>query len=316
MRKTGFLYDQKFLLHETGAFHPETPERLTAIYKGISSAGLLEKLRIISGRRVDLEWVETVHPRSYVERLERACLGGETEFGSPDNQICERTFEIALLAVGGILDTIDLLMTGEIDNAFCAVRPPGHHAEPSRPGGFCYFNNIAIAARYLQKRWGIQRVGIVDIDVHHGNGTQFIFEADPTVYYYSIHEHPTFAYPGTGREFERGKGPGFGLTKNSVVIPGQSDEIYRFMLERDLFPAFEMFLPEVILVSTGFDAHLEDDMAGLEVTTEGFSWIIRKIKELADRFSAGKIVSVLEGGYCLHRLPELGSDHVASLLED
>ena len=125
MRKTGFLYDQEFLLHETGAFHPETPERLTAIHKGISSAGLLKKLRMISGRPVDLEWVETVHPRSYVEGLERACLNGETEFDSPDNQICERTFGIALLAVGGILDTIDLLMTGEIDNVFCAVRPPG-----------------------------------------------------------------------------------------------------------------------------------------------------------------------------------------------
>jgi acetoin utilization deacetylase AcuC-like enzyme len=159
-------------------------------------------------------------------------------------------------------------------------------------------------------------VGIVDIDVHHGNGTQLIFEADQTVFYYSIHEHPTFAFPGTGREFELGRDKGLGYSKNSVVVPGQGDEIYRFLLERDLVPAFEMFRPEAILVSTGFDAHADDDMADLKVTTEGYAWIMRRIKALADQFCTGRLVSVLEGGYCLERLPELGRDHVAVLLED
>jgi len=316
MRKTGFLYDERYLLHRTGSGHPECPERLTAIFEGIASSGLLEKVRRLTAHRPDLAWIEAVHPRTYIERLEKACLNGETEFDGPDNQMCRATFQVALLAVGGILDTLDLLMSGELDNAFCAVRPPGHHAEPMYAMGFCYFNNIAIAAKYLQQRWGIGKVGIVDIDVHHGNGTCAIFETDPTVFYYSIHEHPTFAFPGTGREFEIGRDKGLGCTRHSIVVPGQGDDIYRFLLERDLVPAFEMFRPEVILMSTGFDAHADDDMADLKVTTEGYAWITRKVKELADRFCGGRLVSVLEGGYCLQRLPELGRDHVAILLED
>ena len=316
MRRTGFLYDERYLLHRTGSGHPECPERLTAIFAGIASSGLLEKVRRITAHRPDLAWIEAVHPRDYIDRLEQACLNGETEFHGPDNQMCRATFQVALLAAGGILDTLDLIMSGELDNAFCAVRPPGHHAEPTYAMGFCYFNNIAIAARYLQKRWGIGKVAIVDIDVHHGNGTQLIFEADQTVFYYSIHEHPTFAFPGTGREFEIGRDKGLGYTKNSIVVPGQGDEIYRFLLDRDLVPALEMFRPEVILVSTGFDAHADDDMADLKLTTEGYAWVMRKIRELADRFCGGKLVSILEGGYCLERLPELGRDHVAILLGD
>jgi acetoin utilization deacetylase AcuC-like enzyme len=316
MRKTGFLYDERYLLHRTGSGHPECPARLTAIFEGIASSGLLEKVRRITAHRPDLAWIEAVHPRDYIERLEKACLNGETEFDGPDNQMCRATFQVALLAAGGILDTLDLIMSGELDNAFCAVRPPGHHAEPMYAMGFCYFNNIAIAARYLQKRWGIGKVAIIDIDVHHGNGTQLIFEADQTVFYYSIHEHPTFAFPGTGREFEIGRDKGLGYTKNSIVVPGQGDEIYRFLLERDLVPALEMFRPEVILVSTGFDAHADDDMADLKLTTEGYAWVMRKIRELAHRYCGGKLVSILEGGYCLERLPELGRDHVAILLED
>ncbi len=316
MRKTGFLYDERYLIHKTAPGHPETPERLTVIYQGIASAGLLEKLRLIRGRRAELKWVETVHPRSYIDRLEKACACGDSVFDTPDNQMCAQTFDTALLAVGGILDTVDLLMAGEIDNAFCAVRPPGHHAEPTYAMGFCFFNNIAIAAKYLQQRWRIQRLGIVDIDVHHGNGTQLIFEADPTVFYYSIHQHPSFTFPGTGREFEKGTGPGLGCTKNSIVIPGQGDEAYSVLLERDLVPALEEFWPEVILVSTGFDAHADDDMADLKVTREGYSKIIRMIKELADRLCHGRIISILEGGYCLARLPELAMNHVAVLLDD
>jgi acetoin utilization deacetylase AcuC-like enzyme len=316
MRRTGFLYDERYLLHRTGAGHPESPARLKAIYEGIVSGGLFEKVRLIRAHRPDLTWIETVHPRAYMERLEKACMNGESEFDGPDNQMCRATFQIALLAVGGILETVDLLMSGEIDNAFCAVRPPGHHAEPNYAMGFCYFNNVAIAAKYLQTRWGVQKVAIVDIDVHHGNGTQAIFEADQTVFYYSIHEHPTFAFPGTGREFELGRDQGLGYTKNSIVVPGQGDEIYRFLLERDLVPAVEMFHPEAILVSMGFDALDDDDMADLKVTPEGFAWIMRRIKALADQYCAGRLVSVLEGGYCLERLPELGRDHVAVLLED
>jgi acetoin utilization deacetylase AcuC-like enzyme len=314
MKKTGFLFDQRYLLHDTGAYHPEMAERLQAIYKGIAEAGLLPQLIQISAVPADTQWIQTVHPESYIRRFEEVCLNGHRTMDSQDNQMCHETFETALLAVGGILKTIDLLMDGEIENAFCAVRPPGHHAERIEAMGFCYFNNVAIAARYLQKHWGVGRVGIVDFDVHHGNGTQHIFEKDPTVFYYSVHQHPSFTFPGTGREFEEGSGEGFGFTRNSPVLPGQSDDTYRQVLEKDLFPAFEKFRPEFILASTGFDAHQDDDMADMNVTTEGFVRIMRMITQLADAHSGGRLISVLEGGYCLERLPKLAADHMRVLL--
>jgi acetoin utilization deacetylase AcuC-like enzyme len=206
-------------------------------------------------------------------------------------------------------------MEGEIDNAFCAVRPPGHHAEISKAMGFCYFNNVAIAARYLQDEWGVGRVGIVDFDVHHGNGTQHIFEYDSTVFYYSIHEHPSFAYPGTGREFEEGVDAGRGYTLNTPVLPGQGDEEYKALIERDLLPAFARFEPEFILVSSGFDAHKDDDMSGINLSTECFSWIMETLMDLANTYTGGRIVSVLEGGYSIERLPELVKNHVEILLK-
>ena len=313
-KRTGFLYDERYQQHLTGNYHPEVPDRLPAVYKGIGDAGLLEKLTLIEATPADLEWVESVHDADYIKRFESACSIGHNIFDSPDNQMCTASYEIALLAVGGILEAARLVMEGELDNAFCAVRPPGHHAEVDKAMGFCYFNNIAIAARYIQKKWGIERVGIIDFDVHHGNGTQHIFERDPTVFYYSIHEHPTFCYPGTGREFELGKDAGHGYTKNSPVLPGQGDKEYKALMQKDLFPVFEDFKPEVILVSSGFDAHIDDNMSDIKLTTEGFSWIIEKIVEMADRYSQGRLISILEGGYSIRRLPELARNHVEILL--
>jgi acetoin utilization deacetylase AcuC-like enzyme len=314
MKRTGFLYDERYLLHKTGAFHPEIPERLQMVYKGLEESGLLAKLIRIHGRRADMKWIEAVHDRDYIQRFEKACLAGQRTFECPDNQMCPETYDIALLAVGGILEAVRQVMAGEIDNTFCAVRPPGHHAEHARGMGFCYFNNVAIAARYLQMEWGIERVGIVDFDVHHGNGTQQIFEYDPTVFYYSIHEHPSFAYPGTGREFEVGMDKGYGFTKNSPVLPGRGDEEYHRLMEKDLIPNFEKFLPQVIVVSAGFDAHEDDDMSHMRLTTEGFSWIMKKVTALAENIAGGRLISVLEGGYSLKRLSELARNHVQILL--
>ena len=313
-KKTGFLYDEKYQQHLTGNYHPEIPDRLPAVYKGIQDAGLLEQLTLIKAVPADLKWVETVHPSHYIERLQKACSSGDNYFDSPDNQMCSATYEVALLAAGGVLEATRLVMEGELDNAFCAVRPPGHHAEVDKAMGFCYFNNVAIAARYIQKQWNIERVGIVDFDVHHGNGTQHVFERDPTVFYYSIHQHPTFAYPGTGREFEMGKDAGHGFTKNSPMLPGQGDNEYKQILQRDLMPAFADFKPQVILVSAGFDAHIEDNMSDIKLTTEGFTWIIKKIVEMAAEYAQGRLISVLEGGYSIRRLPELARNHVEVLL--
>ncbi len=182
MNKTGFLYDERYQLHKTGRYHPEVPDRLVCVYRGIQEAGLLSRLILIKGSEADKKWIELVHAGPHVRRFAEACRLGKSIFGSPDNQMCCETYETALLAVGGILDVVDRVMEGKLNNAFCAVRPPGHHAEVNKAMGFCYFNNVAIAARYLQNQWEIQRVGIVDFDVHHGNGTQQIFEQDPTVF--------------------------------------------------------------------------------------------------------------------------------------
>ncbi len=254
-------------------------------------------------------------PGSQKEGGQDAAVKPGAEFDYPDNQMCRETYDTAVLAVGGVIDTVRRVMEGEIDNGFCAVRPPGHHAEISKAMGFCYFNNVAIAARYLQDEWNVGRVGIIDFDVHHGNGTQHIFEYDSTVFYYSIHEHPSFAFPGTGREFEEGVDAGRGYTLNTPVLPGQGDAEYKALLERDLLPAFARFEPEFILVSTGFDAHKEDDMAGINLSTECFSWIMETLMDLANKYAGGRIVSVLEGGYSIERLPELVKNHVEILLK-
>jgi len=314
MRKTGYLYDDRYRLHDTGSYHPETDQRLKAIHTGITEAGLLERLCVFPAEPPERRWIETVHESRYVERFKSACRSQNASFDSPDNPICADTFETAMLAAGGAIEAARRVMSGTLDNAFCALRPPGHHAESNRAMGFCYFNNAAIVSRYLQSAWHVGRVGIVDFDVHHGNGTQHLFEEDPSVFYYSIHQHPSFAYPGTGREFEKGKGAGYGFTLNVTVLPGQGDEAYMALMEKTLLPAFKDFKPEVIVVSTGFDAHSDDDMSDINLSTAGFFWIMEKIAEMADAYSDGRLISILEGGYSLRRLPELARDHITILL--
>lgn len=313
MKRTGFVYDERYLLHSTFENHPECPARLQAIYRNLKETGLLDKLISIKAVAANQRWIEAVHNIRYIMRFEEACIMGFPDFDHADNSICRDTYDAALLAAGGVLEAIDAVMDNRVDNAFCAVRPPGHHAEIDRAMGFCYFNNVAIGARYLQRKWGIERVGIIDFDVHHGNGTQHIFENDPTVYYYSIHEHPSFAYPGTGREFETGSALGDGFTLNSPVLPGRGDEEYRKLVTTDLIPAFKNFKPEVILLSAGFDAHRDDVMSGTVLTSEGYDFISEVILRLVDTYAEGRVISVLEGGYNLEKLPLLVANHIRML---
>jgi acetoin utilization deacetylase AcuC-like enzyme len=315
MKRTGFLYDDRYLLHVTFEGHPESPARLRSILSRLKASGVLEKLTLINAEVANQRWIEAVHKIQYILRFEEACIMGFPDFDHQDNSICRETYEIALLAVGGILRAIDEMMSGVLDNAFCAIRPPGHHAEVDTAMGFCFFNNIAIAAKYLQKKWGVGRVGIIDFDVHHGNGTQHTFENDPSVFYYSIHEHPSFAYPGTGREFEEGKGEGNGYTLNSPVLPGRGDDEYKKMIMKDLVPAFDAFKPEVILLSAGFDAHESDLMSGVNLSTEGYDFITEEILKLVDRHAGGKVISILEGGYNLDTLPILVENHIKKLAD-
>jgi acetoin utilization deacetylase AcuC-like enzyme len=313
MKRTGFVYDEKYLLHTTGDHHPECPDRLRAIVQGLSSSGLLEKLIPVQAAAAQQRWIETVHHVRYILRFEETCAFGLPDMDHPENGICRDSFEVALWAVGGVLKAIDEVMEGKIDNAFCAVRPPGHHAEVDKAMGFCFFNNIAIAARYLQKKWGLKRIGIIDFDVHHGNGTQHIFDQDPTVFYYSIHEHPSFAYPGTGRDFEKGTAAGEGFTLNSPVLPGRGDMEYRRMLTEALIPAMKQFQPDFVLVSAGFDAHVSDLMSSVNLTTDGYDFISELIMNLVTRLCDGKVISVLEGGYNLDILPLLVENHIKYL---
>jgi acetoin utilization deacetylase AcuC-like enzyme len=315
MKKTGFLYDDRYLLHDTGPNHPETPDRLAVIYSGIERSGLLSSLVRLEGSMADMKWLETVHDSAYIERFKAVCQSGKSSFECEDNQVCYQTYDIARLAVGGILEASRLVMEGVLDNAFCAVRPPGHHAVVDRAMGFCYFNNIAIAARYIQSEWGIKRIGIMDFDVHHGNGTQDIFESDPSVFYFSVHEHPSFAFPGTGRAFETGSAEGLGFTRNCPVLPGKGDAEYKSIIDNEFIPLFDQFSPEVLLISAGFDAHEEDDMSGINLSTEGFSYIMERLVETANKHAAGRIISILEGGYSLRRLPELVHNHLEILLK-
>lgn len=314
MLKTGFVYDEKYLQHTTFAGHPECAERLVAIVNGLEAEGLLEKLVPIPAEPANQRWIEAVHHIRYIMRFEEACSWGMPDFDHQDNSICRDTYDVAFLAVGGVLKAIDSVMEKEVDNAFCAVRPPGHHAEREQAMGFCYFNNVAVGARYLQRQWDIERVGIIDFDVHHGNGTQHIFEDDDTVFYYSIHEHPSFAYPGTGREFDTGVSGGKGFTLNTPVLPGRGDEEYREKLLSDLVPAFEEFNPEVVLLSSGFDAHVDDLMSGTSLTTEGYDFVNETVLDLARRCSDGRVISVLEGGYNLEILPLLVANHIRKML--
>ncbi|MCG6930465.1 MAG: histone deacetylase [Desulfofustis sp.] len=314
MNTTGFVFDERYLLHKTFNGHPECAERLLSIIGGLSTAGLLEKLMLIKAEPADQRWIEAVHNIRYIMKFEEACLWGLPDFDHADNSICRDTYEVAQLAVGGVLKAIDAVMQGEVTNAFCAVRPPGHHAEVNQALGFCYFNNVAIGARYLQRQYGVDKVCIIDFDVHHGNGTQHIFDTDNTVFYYSIHEHPSFAYPGTGREFETGYSGGEGFTLNSTILPGRGDEEYREKLLGDLVPAFESFAPEAVLLSAGFDAHESDLMSGTSLTTEGYDFINDTIMELVNTHTNGKVVSVLEGGYQLDILPVLVTNHIRKLM--
>ncbi|MFO7963252.1 MAG: histone deacetylase [Desulfobacterales bacterium] len=316
MRKTGFLYDDRYLNHSTGTYHPENPDRLRVIKGAVEKSGLMTKLIPITAEFPEMKWIEAVHEKTYIKRFEQLCRSKADMLDYPDNRMCPETFDTARLAVGGILKTARLVMNGDIENAFCAVRPPGHHAEPDKAMGFCFFANVAIAVKYMMSEFAVDRIGIIDFDVHHGNGTQHIFEAESGVFYYSIHEHPSFAFPGTGRIFERGIGPGTGFTKNYPVLPGDGDETYKRIFEKDLIPTFECFRPQVILVSTGFDGHFDDAMSGIKLSTSGFAWMMQKITALAGTFTNGKIISVLEGGYSLKRLPELVVNHLEILMDE
>lgn len=315
MARTGWIYSDRFLEHDTGSGHPERPERLKAICAAMHKRGLMDRVDAVPFEPAAREWVEAVHAPEYVDRLQRYCAAGRSHIDCLDSAICPASFDIALLAAGGALAACDAVLAGRIDHAFCAVRPPGHHAERDVSMGFCLLNNVAIAARYLQRRHGITRVFIFDWDVHHGNGTQHLFEDDGTVFYASIHEDPRYLYPGTGYAHERGRGAGTGATLNLPMMPGAADADYRRAMEESILPAARAFRPDFVLISAGFDAHARDPLAHIELSDAGFNFMGEAMLELAGSACAGRLVALLEGGYDLAALSANVADFVERMAD-
>jgi acetoin utilization deacetylase AcuC-like enzyme len=291
--KVGFIYDDIYLQHKAPPGHPEREERLVSIVNRLKSSDLWDTLVHIAPRKAEFADLETVHTKEHVERMKKS-RGG---YADPDTYISEGSLDAALYAAGGVIEAIDRCRSGEIERAFCAVRPPGHHAEASHAMGFCLFNNVAVGARYAQKI-GYSKVFIIDFDVHHGNGTQHIFEEDDTVFYFSTHQYPH--YPGTGSAEEKGRGKGEGYTANFPMPPGAGDSEYAHIYGTVLPGLMNEFSPDMVLVSAGYDLRAEDPLAYIRVTVDGIGNIVRGILSGAD----APAVFCLEGGYDLDALAE------------
>ncbi|MDP6483672.1 MAG: histone deacetylase [Nitrospinota bacterium] len=310
MEKTAFVYHPDTVLHNAGPMHPERPDRVRAIVTHLEGTGLLNDLLRIEPGPADEAWITRVHPPEYVRLIEKAASEAPAALDA-DTRVSKESFRVARLAVGGALAAVDAVMEGKAKNAFPAVRPPGHHASAARAMGFCLLNNIAVAARCVQDKYGLKRVLIVDWDVHHGNGTQDIFYADPSVLYFSTHQYPH--YPGTGSEGETGEGPGKGFTVNAPLPAGAGDEEVIQAFREKLVPAAGKFQPEFVLISAGFDGHERDPLAGLRLTEVGFAELTRIVMEIAGKSAKGRVVSLLEGGYDLEGLSRSVEAHLRAL---
>jgi acetoin utilization deacetylase AcuC-like enzyme len=296
-RRTGFVYSPGYLSHRTPSGHPESGKRLVGLMKSIRRSGLRDSLVFLGPYVPDEGSIAQVHRADFIARFREAARGGQSHFETRDCAICPDTFDVAMMAAGGVMAGVDAVMNGRVDNVFCAVRPPGHHAGAASAMGFCFFNNVAIGAAYARAVYGVKRIFILDWDAHHGNGTQEIFEEDPLTYFCSIHEHPTFCFPGTGRRMERGAGEGRGYTLNVPLRPHCGDRELMDAFDAEVIPEIDRFCPDLIMVSAGFDGHAHDPIADLDLTESSYAHMTRRLCEAADRHCGGRIVSVLEGGY-------------------
>jgi len=293
MQNVGFIYDDIFLKHETPQWHPETKERLVSIVAELKKSELWHKLIHIKPRKADYEDIALVHTHKYIEKIKNFGTG----YLDGDTYMSENSLEASLYAAGAVIEAVERCKNNGIRRAFCAVRPPGHHAEDHRAMGFCIFNNIAVGARYAQKI-GYKKIFIIDFDVHHGNGTQHIFEEDNTVFYFSTHQYPH--YPGTGRESERGVGKGEGFTYNITMQAGSGDKDYLHAYQDILSGLVTQFEPDIMLVSAGYDIRAEDPLAAIRISKEGMRGIVQAVLSSTDK----PVIFALEGGYDLKALGE------------
>ncbi len=313
MARTGIVLDPRFLDHRPTHPHPENPDRLAAVTRRLQASGLLARAILVQPRPATIAEILLNHHEGLLARIEKTSHHASDQIDA-DTYTCARSYEIALLAAGGVLELLDRVMGGDLDNGFALVRPPGHHAEAARAMGFCLFNNVAIAATYARVKHGLTRVLAIDWDVHHGNGTQGSFWRTPEVLYFSSHRYPF--YPGTGDVRETGEGDGRGFTVNVPMRGGMGDGEIVAAFRRILVPVADAYEPELVLVSAGFDAHRLDPLGGLGVTAEGFAELARIVRGIADRHAGGRLVLALEGGYSYEGLAESVEAVTGVLMED
>jgi acetoin utilization deacetylase AcuC-like enzyme len=306
---TLFITHPACLNHLTPPGHPERPDRLRAIERVFESERFQDLARA-EAPTADFDTIALCHPMGYVTALRDASPTKGLVQIDADTSMSPGSFEAALRAAGGGVYAVDEVMAGRVSNAFVATRPPGHHTETARPMGFCLFNNAAIAARYAQKRYGIERAAVVDFDVHHGNGSQDIFWSDKTVMYCSTHQMPL--YPGTGARGERGE---HNTVVNAPLSPGDGGAKFREAFESVILPRLRDYRAELIVISAGFDAHQRDPLANLNLVEADFSWATQKIMEVAQASANGRVVSMLEGGYDLEGLANSAAAHVSALMQ-
>ncbi len=311
-RKTALLADAIYKEHVTGRGHPERPERYDAVAGALGEAGLTKSLVRVEARAATEEEIAACHTLEYIRTVQRDVAEGARELSTGDTKICPHSLDVAVRAAGGVLNAVDAVVTGKAANAFCLVRPPGHHATPGKGMGFCVFNNVALAARYAQRRHGIGRVLIADWDVHHGNGTQDIFYSDGSVFFFSTHQSPW--YPGTGAAEETGEGKGKGTTLNCPFPAGSGREEIAGAFRKKLVPAAQRFQPDLVLISAGFDSRLGDPLGRFTLGDEDFAELTKVMLDIADRHAGGRLVSVLEGGYNLSGLASAATAHVKALV--
>ena len=309
MNKTGYISDPFYLKHKNEP-HPENPGRLNAIQKNIESSKYYNNLTLIQPRKATVEDIAKVHGTGYIRSVEDSCRNGVRNLDA-DTVISSDSYQAALLSAGAGLEALDKILEGTVGNAFCAVRPPGHHAEQNKAMGFCLFNNVGVIARYAQDVKNIQKIFIFDWDVHHGNGTQHSFYKDSSIYYSSIHQYPF--YPGTGGVDDTGTGDGLGSNLNLPMQAYSCDADYINVIEHKLIPVIQKYNPDLIIISAGFDAHENDPLAQINLSTDCYGKMTQKLMEIANDVCNGRILSMLEGGYDYSALADSVQLHVETL---
>ncbi len=299
---TALIYSEKYLKHNPGRGHPERPERLRAIVDGLKQGKLWasQNIQVVDPKPATRADIELVHDPEYVSLVEKLSAAESPING--DTPVHKNTFELALLAAGGAIKAGRMVLSGEVQNAFALVRPPGHHASRARGGGFCYFNNVAVIIERMKRDFKLKRIFVIDWDSHHGNGTQEIFYEDPTVLYMSLHQDPFTLYPGTGFTNEIGRGEGEGYNVNVPMPPGSGDSEYAAAMQEIFEPLSDQFKPELFVVSSGFDAHADDPLTQLQLSTIAYGWLANFVLKQARQWCGGKTVFLLEGGYNLDAL--------------